>query len=184
MKGQETRWVVPGLTGLAWRNLGIAFAVLLLVSLGLFNIFRDRSSDEAVMREIISGHVRSMMVDHLTDVPSTDQHTVKPWFNGKLDFSPEVRDLSHEGYTLIGGRLDYIGNSPAAALVYQRRKHIINLFLWRSPQEADSPERLLAQQGYNLARWTKGGITYWAISDINMTDLQDFAQALQRPAQG
>lgn len=178
---KERNHVLPYLTTWGWQKFGIACTVLAVAALILIPLFNKPSSDDTVMREIISGHVRSLMVDHLTDVPSSDQHTVKPWFNGKLDFSPEVRDFSSEGYTLIGGRLDYVDGKPAAALVYQRRKHFINLFIWRSASEVDIPEKLLTQQGYNLARWTRSGITYWAISDINMLDLQDFVQAVQRP---
>jgi anti-sigma factor RsiW len=120
-----------------------------------------------------------MMLNHLVDVPSSDQHTVKPWFNGKLDFAPYVEDLAADGFPLVGGRLDYIDNRTVAALVYQRRKHSINLFIWPSPG-ADKPAQQFSVNGYNIIRWTNSGSTYWAVSDVNSTDLSEFAKLLSR----
>jgi anti-sigma factor RsiW len=119
------------------------------------------------------------MADHLTDVPSSDQHTVKPWFNGKLDFSPTVKDLREHGFSLNGGRVDYIGNRPVAALVYQCRQHSINLFVWPSASAPAVNEKAEERQGYNLIRWSNGGMTYWAISDLNLVELQQFAQLIR-----
>jgi len=117
---------------------------------------------------------------HLTDVASSDQHTVKPWFKGQLDFSPPVRDLSGEDFALVGGRLDYVGDRPVAALVYQRRKHVINLFIW--PTNSDSATSTAAQtwQGYNLIHWAEDGLNYWAVSDLNAKELQEFVQLIRK----
>ena len=127
---------------------------------------------------VVSGHVRSLMPNHLMDVPSSDSHTVKPWFNGKVDFSPPVKDLKADGFTLVGGRLDYLQDRTVAALVYQRRKHLINVFLWPSSR-ADSGVTAETRQGYNLLHWTRSGFEYWAVSDLNLQELGEFGRLLQ-----
>jgi anti-sigma factor RsiW len=134
------------------------------------------SADDRLAEWVVAGHVRSLQVNHLTDVPSGDQHTVKPWFRGKLDFSPQVRDLSAQGYTLSGGRLDYLADRQVAALVFHRRQHVINLFTWPGVDGADSAVRSLARQGFNIRRWQESGMTYWAISDLNDQELDEFVR--------
>ena len=153
---------------------------LAAIVLAAFLLLRpSASSEDLFAKEIVSAHVRSMMTDnHLTDVISTDQHTVKPWFEGKLDFAPLVVDLASRGFTLKGGRLDYIGNRPVAALVYQRRQHAINLFIFPS-DESETGNKMLARQGFNLVHWDKGGMAFWAVSDMNLAELQEFAQAIR-----
>ncbi len=167
-----------------WRWLAVA-ASLAFVAILTWTLVRKSSvppTNDLIAQEVIASHVRSMMAEHLTDVPSTDQHTVKPWFNGKLDFSPAVLDLTKQGFPLVGGRLDYLDNRPVAALVYQRRQHFINLFIWPSTHDTDVTRRPLMRQGYHLCYWTEGGMTYWAVSDLNNAELQEFAQLVQNPA--
>jgi anti-sigma factor RsiW len=153
-----------------------ATALLLLIALP---ILTRHSADDRLTREIVGAHQRSLMANnlHLTDVASSDQHTVKPWFAGKLDFSPPVTDLASQGFPLLGGRLDYIEEHPVAALVYQRRKHFINLFIW--PEKTGSSRELRTPQGYNVIHSNHEGMTYWAISDVNGADLREFLKLAQ-----
>ena len=162
---------------LSWALLGVAasLAVVAFVAVRLARSPQNPSPDLA--QEVLASHVRSLMASHLTDVPSSDQHTVKPWFDGKLDFAPPVEDLSAQGFPLVGGRLDYLADRPVAALVYQRRKHFINLFIW--PSSGQSEPTAVMRQGYNLIRWTRSGMTYWAASDLNYHELSDFARLVQ-----
>jgi anti-sigma factor RsiW len=158
-----------------WRWLAIAASVLLAVSVA-WNLSRPRpgiAENELVAQGVLSDHIRSLMGEHLLDVPSSDQHTVKPWFNGKLDFSPVVKDFAAEGFPLIGGRLDYLMNRTVAALVYRRRQHVINLFTWPSgsPAVEESP---FLRNGYNIVRWAQGGMTFWAVSDLAPNELEQF----------
>ena len=133
--------------------------------------------------ELVAAHVRSMMVSHLTDVASSDQHTVKPWFNGKLDFSPTVMDLQKQGFPLVGGRLDYLQKQPVAALVYRHRAHFINVFIRRGESAAQSSPTVYAQQqGYHLISWRKAGMDYALVSDLNHKELQEFAGLLESQA--
>ena len=156
-----------------------ALVLVAVISWNLGRVSRAPSGDGLVAQEVIDSHVRSLMANHLEDVPSTDQHTVKPWFNGKLDFSPPVTDLAKDGFPLIGGRLDYLENRPVAALVYQRRKHFINLFIW--PSTHDSRQGAVMRQGYNVLHWTQSGMAFWAASDLNSTELQEFVKLFQQP---
>jgi mycothiol system anti-sigma-R factor len=153
-----------------------AAAVVLLIAMPL--VMRT-STEDRLSQEIVSSHVRSLMASHLTDVASTDQHTVKPWFNGKLPFSPTVTDPAAQGFPLIGGRLDYVENHPVAALVYQHRKHFINLFIWPSTRTSSTAEEPRTQQGYNAIHWNQGGMEYWSVSDMNQGDLGDFVQLVR-----
>jgi anti-sigma factor RsiW len=134
------------------------------------------SSNQSLAREIVSSHIRSLMASHALDVVSTDQHTVKPWFNGKLDFSPPVKDLAPQQFPLIGGRLDYIDGRNVAALVFQRHKHVINLFIWPATEKDSRPAPVTTIQGYNLVHWSDSQMTFWAVSDVNENDLMEFAQ--------
>jgi len=138
-----------------------------------------QNTGDALVQEVVASHIRSLMVDHLADVISTDQHTVKPWFDGKLDFAPIVINLADQGFPLIGGRIDYLDDRPVTALVYQREKHIINLFIWpsnESTENAANPETL---QGYHVIHWTSANTTYWAVSDLEIGELQTFVKLIQ-----
>jgi anti-sigma factor RsiW len=158
-------------------------AIAVAGSLPLVRYARARAGEpsDAMVEEVVSGHVRSMMADHLFDVRSTDQHTVKPWFLGKLDFSPPVTDLASIGFPLVGGRLDYLGGRPVAALVYQRQKHTINLFIWpaRDSTSGAAPMALQSVRGFHTRHWIRDGMSFWAVSDVNDADLSTFAVALQ-----
>ena len=166
----------PG-SPLAWRWLALA-ASLAVVAVGSWQLAVKRTASEILTNEVLASHVRSLMPGHLSDVVSTDQHTVKPWFNGKLDFSPPVHDFSGRGYPLLGGRLDYVNGRAVAALVYGRRQHLINVFLWPAagPAGGGAP---LVRQGYHLLHWTTPEYTYWVASDLGLSELTSFAGLLQ-----
>jgi anti-sigma factor RsiW len=162
-----------------WR-WGALAASLLLVAVGSWQLGARRAADAVLSEEILASHVRSLMPGHLTDVISSDQHTVKPWFNGKLDFSPPVADFAGRGYPLLGGRLDYLGGRPVAALVYQRRKHVINVFLWPRTEGKAGERTPVTQQGYHLLQWTSPDYVYWVVSDLGTTELTEFAGLLRQ----
>jgi anti-sigma factor RsiW len=165
------------------RMAGIAASILLIVGAStMAGVLLSRagpSAEERVAEWVVAGHVRSLQARHLTDVISSDQHTVKPWFRGKLDFSPQVPDLSAEEYTLTGGRLDYLVDRPVAAIVYHRRLHAINLFVRAAADDEERPTRALTRQGYHLRYWQRSGMTYWAISDLNDQELDEFVRLYQ-----
>jgi len=167
-----------------WRHLlgvGVGSAVFASFCVWFFMTFTALSPlQPQPTEELIAAHVRSMMVSHLTDVASSDKHTVKPWFNGKLDFSPSVLDLQEHGYQLVGGRLDYLQKQPVAALVYKHRAHIINVFIRRADSAATAkPAGYTHQQGYNLIRWRKDGLDYALVSDLNEKELRQMAVLLE-----
>lgn len=125
--------------------------------------------------DVVASHIRSMMADHLTDVPTSDRHTVKPWLSARLDLSPVVKDLAADGYPLVGGRLDYVDGHRAAAIVYHRDKHVINLFAFVADGPADAAPQQELHDGFNIVRWRRGGVTYVAVSDVEASQLLTFA---------
>ena len=159
-----------------------AFAALAVCAILLWNVvpgLRAPSADQRIAAEVLGDHVRSLEANHLMDVASTDQHTVKPWFDGKLDFSPPVEDLASDGFPLAGGRLDYLEGREVAALVYMRRKHDINVFVWPDAGGSKDARSVDSRQGYNMIRWSQGGFQFWAASDVNASDLAEFVRLLQ-----
>ncbi len=179
LRREEKEKSTPQASWWRWSMAGASLVSLVIVVWALVVILNRPPSDAAIAQEVISSHVRSLMAQHLTDVPSSDQHTVKPWFNGKLDFSPPVKDFGPQGFDLKGGRLDYIENRPVAAIIYQRRQHLINVFVWPANSNSKSTAQVSVRQGYNLIRWTNSGMECWAISDLNLAELQQFVQLLQ-----
>lgn len=166
--------------GRVWLfTVAASFVVLFLLAWKLLPIFFSGPSRDTLAEELRDSHIRSLMLNHLTDVVSSDQHTVKPWFNGKVDFSPQVKDLSVQGFPLVGGRLDYVGGKAVAVMVYQRRKHVINLFTWPSGGERDSSPSELSRQGYHMLGWQTGGMMYWAVSDLGNSELNEFVRLLR-----
>jgi len=165
-----------------WRMIAVAATVLIVAGVSWFSWPRagkdSASTAPFTVAEIIDAHVRSLQPGHLTDVTSTDQHTVKPWFNGKLAFVPPVKDFADEGFILVGGRLDVLGGQNVAALVYSRRKHIINVFVLPT-KEPDTAIHLPGlRQGYQWRHWRRQGMEYCAISDVSDSDLYELAQLM------
>jgi len=178
--------VVPSPTATTRRALLQGFGLGGLVSAAAaasltFVIVRE-DRDQRILGEAISAHLRSLQADHLTDVLSTDQHMVKPWFNGRIDLAPPVVDLTAQGFTLVGGRLDFIDGKPAAVIVYRRRVHVINLFVAQGLSSALPAPRLETVQGFNIRRWTDQGLSLLAVSDLNRDELEEFGAKFEQTA--
>ncbi|GEP00391.1 anti-sigma factor family protein [Methylobacterium haplocladii] len=153
--------------GWAMVPSGLALAA----SLALAVVITRPVEGDDIAKQLVAGHVRSLLASHLTDVQTSDQHTVKPWFLGKIDFAPPVVDLAEQSFPLVGGRLDYIDNRVVAALIYKRHNHVINLFLWPSGSHVPKPGAI---EGYNILGWQQAGLTFWAVSDLNAVELKEF----------
>ena len=164
--------------------MGSVLSTAVAASLVLTVIRRDQ--EQTIAEEVVSAHIRSLQAGHLMDVETSDRHTVKPWFNGRVDVAPPVVDLTAESFTLLGGRLDYIDGEPVAAIVYQRRKHVINLFVAQHLGARHARTIADSIQGYNVRHWSQDGLDLWAVSDIVGDELNEFVQkianALRQPS--
>jgi len=150
-----------------------------LAASGLLVMVARQDDDRRVLGDLVSAHLRSLQGQHLTDVLSSDQHTVKPWFNGRLDVAPPVIDLTAQGFTLLGGRLDYADAKPVAAIVYRRRIHVINLFCAPAPGASRRAAKIESLQGFNVRRWTDNGLNLWAVSDLAVDELNEFGDKFE-----
>ena len=165
-----------------WAGLAASAAAATLAAMVVLVAaprLRPPPAEIAVADVVIAAHVRSLLANHLTDVASSDQHTVKPWFQGKLDYSVSVTDFAAEGYPLVGGRLDYVEDAPVASLVYRRAQHVVNLFVWPGRRGGDEPLQHLSRRGYGAFWWSKDGMYYWAVSDLNDAELQRFVELVR-----
>jgi anti-sigma factor RsiW len=178
-RAARPRWQWPQLR--QWLPAGFAAAAAAVISWTAAIQYAGVPADQIMAEQVITGHARSILTGHLVEVASSDQHTVKPWLSGKLDFSPPVNDLANAGFPLAGGRLDYLDNRPVAALVYRYRQHVINVFVWPEQRgESRLAPEALSKHGYNVLHWNDAGMTFWAISDVNGAELKTFADTYAR----
>jgi len=183
LRTQTRRPAATNIWSWKWLSAAMSGAAITCVALLVVSVFNQPPAGDRLTPELVSSHIRSLMANHALDVVSTDQHTVKPWFNGRLDFSPPVKDLATQEFPLIGGRLDYVGGRSVAALVFRRHQHVINLFIWPVHEPDTQPRSLTSSQGYHVIHWSAAGMTLWAVSDLNPTELMEFAQDYSGSAQ-
>jgi anti-sigma factor RsiW len=172
-----------GARPLPWRFLAVAASLAFVATLTWATLLRPSlpSADERVAQQVLASHVRSLMLPGRdVDVASSDQHTVKPWFNGQVTFSPPVKKLDGAGFKLVGGRLDYLDRQKVATLVYKRGGHVISLFIWPAADRSTRLPRALTDQGYHIIPWCDGDLTYWVVSDLNEGELRDFVDLIRR----
>jgi anti-sigma factor RsiW len=160
------------------QRAAIVFAVSLLSALATWQVMETRGVSGQIERDIVSAHIRALLQDAPVQVASSDQHTVQPWFAGRIDFAPQVRDLAAAGFPLVGGRLDYIADRRVGTLVYKRRLHVINVFMWPKPGAADSMAHATARNGFNLLTWSRNGVAYRAVSDLNLDEMLRLSREL------
>ncbi len=171
---RSTPWNVAGITKFA-ASLA---AASILSALSTWWLVTASNQHANIERDIAGAHIRSLLQDSPTQIASSDQHTVRPWFAGRADFAPDVKNLTAEGFPLAGGRLDYIADRRVAAAVYKRRLHVINVFMWQAPTTAGSAPQLSTRNGYNLLSWSRDGTAFWAVSDLNAEELRQLQQLL------
>jgi len=161
-----------------WWSNGASFGLGAACAAGLGFLLLMPAMPPGLTEQVVAGHVRALQPGHLQDVASEDRHTVKPWFDGRIDFAPPVKDLAAARFPLTGGRLDYLNGRPVAALVYQRDKHVIDLFVW--PASGETPPQTADRQGYNIVHWAQNGMNFWAVSDVEMAQLKQFAESWRK----
>lgn len=161
------------------HGFAMGSALSALAATGVVAVLLRQDDQQRILSEMVSAHLRSLQAGHLTDVLSTDQHTVKPWFNGKLDVAPPVIDLTAQGFTLVGGRLDYIDARALGAVVYRRRQHVINLFVAQTADTVHRPPRTETMQGFNCRHWSNRGLNFWAVSDLGADELAEFVDRFE-----
>ena len=169
-------WRISRRSGVLWLGLAASFVAGMIVTRAVVFRTARAESRERVAQELLSAHVRSLLPNHLIDVESSDQHTVKPWFAGKLDYSPPVADLKDRGFPLVGGRIDALEGRPIAVLVYQRRKHILNLFICPTGRVSAEAQKTSTLNGYHVAPGRTSGMDYWVVSDLDASELARFAE--------
>jgi anti-sigma factor RsiW len=161
-----------------WWSNGASFGLGAACAAALAFLLLMPAMPPGLTEQVIAGHVRALQPGHLQDVASGDRHTVKPWFDGRIDFAPPVKDLAAQHFPLTGGRLDYLDGRPVAALIYQRDKHVIDLFVW--PAAGETPPQSAERQGYNIVHWSQNGMAFWAVSDLETAQLRQFAEDWRR----
>jgi len=161
-----------------WWSNGASFGLGAACAAALAFLLLMPAMPPGLTEQVIASHVRALQPGHLQDVASEDRHTVKPWFDGRIDFAPPVKDLAAARFPLTGGRLDYLDGRPVAALIYQRDKHVIDLFVW--PAAGETPPQSAERQGYNIVHWSQNGMAFWAVSDLETAQLKQFAEDWRR----
>jgi mycothiol system anti-sigma-R factor len=164
---------------MGWLQFGGALAAAVVLSSTVTYYSVVASNTDRVVDEVVASHVRSLITNHVTDVASSEQHTVKPWFNGRVDFAPLVKDLGEQGFPLVGGRLDYVDGRPVAALLYRHRQHWISVFMWPDQSSKDAATHSFSRSGYSVAQWTSGGLRFYVVADIASPELGEFVAQLR-----
>ena len=156
----------------SWRTASVSFALGTLCTLLVLPV--AQRLNEPLDADLVADHVRALQVGPLTEVVSSDRHTVKPWFQGRLDYAPPVFDFAAEGYPLMGGRIEHVRGSAVATLAYARNRHVIDVFVWPSSEQR-SPARIV-RKGFNVMHWADGSMQYWAVSDLERNEIESFTQ--------